>query len=136
MSTDGASRTIPVDGLGPAVPHATTGIRQLEISRRQGPDRTVLELDGELDLVSAPVLSEAVLGALQNTDTAVVLDLRAVNFIDSTGLKAVFSARNAVQERGRQFAVTQGSHQVEHLLHLTRLKAHLHTLVGPDDALA
>jgi len=136
MSTDGAFQIASTDGLGPVMPQATSAIRQLRISKRQRPDRAILELDGELDLVSAPALEEAVLSALQDGSAMVVLDLRAVSFIDSTGLKAVFSARKAVQERGRQFAVTQGSQQVEHLLQLTRLNVHLHTLVAPDDALA
>jgi anti-anti-sigma factor len=45
-------------------------------------------LVGELDLSSAPVLTDA-LGELE-TDGSVVLDLQELTFIDSSGIHAIF----------------------------------------------
>lgn len=112
-----------------------SGEEQLRIVTQRGPDRLILELHGELDMVTSPQLGEAFDEPDENGPGAVVLDLRGVSFLDSTGLKAIFSARNAARERGRQFAVTPGSPQVQRLLSLTRLGDHLTMIETPDAVL-
>ena len=112
-----------------------SGEEQLHIAARPGPDRLILELEGELDLVSSGLLEESLASGDLDGSRAVVLDLRGVRFLDSTGLKAIFRVRNLVREGGRQFAVTQGSAQVQRLLSLTRLDEHLQTIDTPDAAL-
>ncbi len=108
----------------------------LRIATKRLPDRVIVELEGELDLVSAPLLDDTLAGLALDGAATVVLDLRAVSFVDSTGLKAIFRARNAAGEHGRQFAVTRGSPQVERLLELTRLNEHLQLIDTPDAVLA
>ncbi len=44
---------------------------------------------GEIDLASAHVLSETIDAAIANGATLVVLDVRAVEFMDSSGLRAI-----------------------------------------------
>jgi anti-sigma B factor antagonist len=105
------------------------------VTARRGDDRVILELQGELDMARAPQLDEALAGADLDGSGAVVLDLRGVSFLDSTGLKAIFRARKAVRESGRLFAVTEGSAQVQRLLSLTRLVEHLETIDTPESAL-
>lgn len=109
---------------------------QLQIAIRRGSGRLILELEGELDMASSGRLREALDGASLNGSRTVVLDLRGVSFLDSTGLKAIFGVRNAVRAAGAEFAVTPGSAQVRRLLSLTRLDEHLHTIATPDSALA
>jgi anti-sigma B factor antagonist len=109
--------------------------QQFCIDVRRGQARVVLELQGELDLACASQLDEALAGADLDGSDAVVLDLRGVGFLDSTGLKAIFRARKAVRESGRRFAVTKGSAQVQRLLSLTRLSDHLQTIDTPDSDL-
>lgn len=110
---------------------------QLTVGVRQARDRLIFELEGELDMASSPLLIEALADAddLDGPST-VVLDLRRVSFVDSTGLKAIFAARNTVTGQGRRFAVTEGSAQVQRLLSLTRLNEHLQTIDSPDAVLA
>ncbi len=108
---------------------------QLRIAVRRVQDRVILELDGELDMVSTPLLRDALASADVLASTMVVLDLRRLKFIDSTGLKAIFAGRNESRRRGRKFAVTPGSQQVERLLSVTRLGEHLRTIATPDELL-
>jgi anti-anti-sigma factor len=109
---------------------------QLRIATRQGPDRLIFELVGELDMASAASLRDAV-GDARGVDVGVVvLDLRGLSFLDSTGLKAIFAARSVVIERSQRFAVTPGSAAVQRLLSLTRLDEHLETIETPDAVLA
>jgi anti-anti-sigma factor len=109
--------------------------QQFCVAVRHGQDRLILELQGELDMACAHQLDEALDGADLDRSGAVVLDLRGVRFLDSTGLKAIFRARKAVHESGRRFAVTEGSAQVQRLLSLTRLDEHLQMLDTPESAL-
>jgi anti-sigma B factor antagonist len=112
-----------------------TTYEQLRIATRRTSDRVVLELDGELDMVNAPLLRDALAGADVAASAMVVLDLRGLTFMDSTGLKAIFAARNESRRRGQKFAVTPGSRQVERLLSVTRLGEHLRTIATPDELL-
>ncbi len=53
--------------------------------QRSGP-YTVVAVVGELDAATAPVLRDAVLGLLNRGVDDLVLDLRGVTFVDSTGV--------------------------------------------------
>lgn len=64
------------------------------------PEGTVLRAEGEVDLVTAPALAEA-LRAAETEPGAVTLDLRAVSFMDSTGLRVLLEARERLEQRGR-----------------------------------
>jgi anti-sigma B factor antagonist len=103
---------------------------QLRIVLRREGDRAVLALDGELDMASAPLLADALDGAELAPDTMIVLDLQSLQFIDSTGLRAILSLRERCRESGRQFAVTRGSPQVQRLLDITGVAGHLQTLTA------
>jgi len=103
---------------------------QLDISIRREGDRVVVAMDGELDMASAPRLEEAVQSSELELDTTVVLDLQRLQFIDSTGLRAILSLRERCDERGQQFAVTRGSPQVQRLLDITGVSEHLDTLTA------
>jgi anti-sigma B factor antagonist len=60
-------------------------------------DRTVVAVRGELDLATAPELEAALLPPL-GVGTAVALDLRALEFMDSTGVRVIVAAHLAAQE--------------------------------------
>ncbi len=108
---------------------------QLRIDVRHDADRVVLSLAGELDLATAELLEQAI-DAAENGERLVVLDLQALEFIDSTGLRGVLAALERCQERGQEFAITPGSPQVQRLLSVTGLSAHLPTIATGDEVVA
>jgi anti-sigma B factor antagonist len=65
------------------------------------PRGLVLAVAGELDLATAPELRERLGAALDAGASAVVVDLRAVTFMDSIGLAAVLQARKRLPAGGR-----------------------------------
>jgi len=65
-----------------------------------------------------------------------LLDLRELQFIDSTGLRTIFSASASARGRGQDFAVTQGSAQVQRLLAITGVGEHLRVVGSPQEMLA
>jgi anti-sigma B factor antagonist len=62
------------------------------------PDAFVVEVRGEIDISNVAELSRRVLQALADGETAVVLDLYNVTHLDSSGLAAVISANQHLQE--------------------------------------
>lgn len=100
------------------------------------PDRVVLELYGELDLAAAPLLAEEIERAETGERTQLVLDLTGLEFIDSAGLRVILAAQERAVECGREFAVTEGTPQVQRLFEIAGVGEHLQTIGAPDAALA
>jgi len=65
-----------------------------------GPDAVVVRLEGEIDLSSAKVLTEALESVLVGDLRDIVIDASAVTFMDSTGLHALVQAKRNIHERG------------------------------------
>jgi anti-sigma B factor antagonist len=106
---------------------------QLRVGVDSHSHRVVVRLDGELDLASAPLLEGELDGDSVREATTVVIDLRGLEFIDSTGLRVIFSAHEQARERGQQFAVTRGPEQVQRLLSITRVGEHLPVIDSPEE---
>lgn len=87
----------------------------------------VIVAEGELDLVGAPRLLDALPD--QGT-TPVVLDLGAVGFMDSSGLRSLLEARQACADAGRSFAIARPSDAVQRVLELVDLSREF-TVVDP-----
>ncbi len=97
-------------------------------------DRIIVALDGELDMANAPLLQSSIETA-DITAKALVLDLQRLQFIDSTGLRIILTAQERCEQQGQRFAITRGSDQVQRLLSITGISAHLRTLASPDELL-
>ena len=76
----------------------------LTVTQDVGPSRTVLSVEGELDLATVAVLRGAVREVLEATPDQVVLDLTAVEFIDSTGARELARAAKAGAAVGTRVA--------------------------------
>ncbi len=108
---------------------------QLNIDVRRDTDRVVVVLDGELDMATAPRLQGAIDDPGVAAMPSVVLDLRELQFIDSTGLRVILAALQASRDRGQEFAITRGSAQVERLLSITGVADHVRAIDSPEQAL-
>lgn len=69
-----------------------------------GPDRAIIRVEGELDLGTAPKLADE-LDAAAGAGKRVVLDLSRCEFIDSSGLRTLLSARSTAAAGGGSFAL-------------------------------
>jgi anti-sigma B factor antagonist len=94
-----------------------------------------LALSGELDLVSSPALERAMEDQAQSDADLVVVDLRGVEFMDSTGLHTVLRIQQAGHEVGRRFALIRGPDHVQRLFELTGLAETLTIVESPDQLL-
>jgi anti-sigma B factor antagonist len=127
----GSSQLAAANGA-PAVP----GKLKFAISQRQVDDRTsVLSVEGELDLASAPNLKWALADVLGEGCRQLVLDLSMVSFIDSTALGVLVGAHRNLSD-GARMTIACAHPDVLNIFELTGLDATFDIFSSFDDALA
>lgn len=90
----------------------------LSMRLEQHKDTVVLIASGEIDIVHADRLRTRLLELIESF-RRVVLDLREVEFIDSTGLHCVLDVDVASQGAGVEFTLIRGPARVQRLFELT-----------------
>lgn len=60
----------------------------------------VLELEGQIDIFTAPILTSALIEVLVPGGTGAVLDIDGVDFLDSTGLGVLVGGLNRARKNG------------------------------------
>jgi anti-sigma B factor antagonist len=84
------------------------------------PARVEIRLSGELDLATVPQLRQVVDAHARHGQT-MVIDLRAVEFIDSMGLASLVRARHRALARGARLELVAPGPSVYAVFTLTRL---------------
>jgi anti-anti-sigma factor len=105
-------------------------VGQLEIREETSGGRRTLALAGELDIATAGPLEEAVQRACGGDAHEVLLDLRELSFIDSTGFRAILTAKARCEEAGRAFYLTRGQEPVQRLFEVSGVLKKLPFLGG------
>lgn len=108
----------------PQAQHALTP-GQLTIASRVEADEVTLTVCGEIDLASAPALEGAFRDAERSRPSRIVLDLAALDFIDSTGIHLLIHAQQRADAEGRQLVLTHVPAHTQRLFRLTGLSASL-----------
>ena len=94
---------------------------------------TIVAASGELDLRTSPGLEER-LDSVFKTDAAlVILDLRGIEFMDSTGLRVLLTAHQRAHDTGKRFGLVRGAEQVERVLRLTGVRDLLTVVDAPEE---
>ena len=94
----------------------------------------VIAATGELDLSGAQVL-DSELERLQADPGlgTVVLDLRGLEFMDSSGLRLVVLADMRAREAGRRFVLVRGPETVHRVFEITRMSERLDFVADPAE---
>lgn len=92
--------------------------------------RAQVRVVGDLDLEGAPVLDEEFRALLALGVKTVVVDMSAVTFLDSTGLRALIVGRELLGAGGATITLHGVSGVVERVLQMTGL---MELLTGPVD---
>jgi anti-sigma B factor antagonist len=89
------------------------------IVEERAPGRFVLSLDGDLDIATAGALLDSVTRLLAAGGVSQLLvDLAEVRFLDSSGVRALLQARQAVDAAGATFAVSRPREFVAEVLRM------------------
>jgi len=93
-------------------------------------DHVLVAPVGELDLATVVPLEEEIRG-LQDRGLEVILDLRGLTFLDSSGLRLLVNARREALERGSKFSLIDGAPRVCRVLDITGLRSHFDFVAAP-----
>ncbi len=72
------------------------------------PDGFHVELSGELDIATASNIESRLMALEEREPQRLILDLRRVNFIDSTGLSMIINADGRARKDGRRLTIVSG----------------------------
>jgi anti-anti-sigma factor len=102
----------------------------LQVSEHDG--HVLIAARGELDLATAPQLEDAVLPPVREGRHAVV-DLRELEFMDSSGVRVIVAAHHAAQEHGGRLSLVrlEGGTPIQRVLEISGLDTMLDIV---DDA--
>jgi anti-sigma B factor antagonist len=88
---------------------------------------------GELDLSGAAVLEAELDRLVEDPElVAVVLDMRGLEFMDSSGLRLVVMADMRAREAGRRFVLVRGDETVHRVFEITRMSERLDFVDDPE----
>jgi anti-sigma B factor antagonist len=96
-------------------------VATLGVHTDEGPDAVRVSLEGELDLSNVLHVEEEI-RRVEKRRPSLVLDLRRLRFIDSTGLRVIVSAHQRARNQGRRLKIVQGGDAVKRLFRLSGLE--------------
>lgn len=97
----------------------------LQITTTAQAESTRIVLTGELDIATAPQLEQTLEPLLAQGDGDLLLDMRGVTFLDSSGLRVVLVASRTATAAGRRLVVDAGDGQVLRVIRLARVEDRL-----------
>ena len=105
----------------------------LDVTEQEArPGAVRLTLTGELDLATAYTFDRRLLEVEAKHPSLVVVDLRAVTMLDSTGLARLVSAQRRARRGGWRLVLVRGGRTVMRVLQTTRLDEMLELTSDPE----
>ncbi len=93
----------------------------MEIKVRRYHENYILDVAGELDLYNAYRLRDATVKLVERGVCRFVINLKAVRYIDSSGIGALLSINSLLAREGRELRIVNIPRQVQRVIDLTRL---------------
>jgi len=90
-----------------------------------------VQLSGELDISSASGVESRLVELEKREPGRVILDLRRVSFIDSTGLSMIINADGRAKKAGRRFTIISGDGVPRRILRTVGLEDRLDVITEP-----
>lgn len=133
---EGPARTPPDSGKGIDLEAPLrdvlrpAGPPRFGVSAQEGPDRLLVRVEGELDILTISRLAAQLNRLLRSSQSEVYLDLRDVEFMDSAGLQLLLTTRRRLLGTSRNLTVICGEGPVRRVIELARLTETLHVVAG------
>lgn len=93
----------------------------LQIRVRKLREIPVIELNGEVDAYTCARLREAMISAIEDGGASLVVNMRAVDYIDSSGLGTLVGGLKRVAERKGKIALCCTNPQIRKVFDITGL---------------
>ena len=104
-----------------------------DVAVTQDEGKVVAVLSGEVDLSTVADVERRLDAALPGDAPLMVLDLRAVTFLDSSGLRLVLRTDKRQRSGGNRLVIVQGPRRVARLFEITGIGAEVEIVDDPAD---
>jgi anti-anti-sigma factor len=98
------------------------------VSAQEEPDRLLVRVEGELDLLTAPKVAAELNGLIWTSTSDLHVDLREAQFIDWAGLQFLLLTRRRLLQASRSLTVICDAGPVLRVIELARLTETLHVV--------
>ena len=100
--------------------------------RRDNAD-VVVEVSGELDILSAPQLHEGLAALIDGQgNLSIVIELSGLEFMDAAGLRELVHAQHRIRSHGGEIRVARPRPNVQRVFEITGLSGFLHCETGDE----
>jgi anti-anti-sigma factor len=106
----------------------------VEIAERDGGFEAALS--GEIDLSTVGELQERLQPSLDDNPKLIVLDLRQVSFLDSSGLRLILRLNKRQEESGGRLVIVRGGRRVARVFEITGVDGELEQVDDPSEIAA
>ncbi len=110
------------------------GIR-LETSTREANGLKVLDVVGEIDVYTAPQFREAVNELINDGQKNLIIDMKQVTYMDSSGFGTLLSATKRLRPEGGAVNLVACNSAIDRMLRITRLNTVFGTFATVDEAI-
>jgi anti-sigma B factor antagonist len=93
----------------------------MKINYRQQDQVQVFEVDGELDFHTSPQLREKLLTALEKRSEKILISLKKVRYIDSSGLATFVEALQKIKRYQGKLVISEIEPQVKSIFEIAKL---------------
>lgn len=100
-------------------------LEPFKIRSEENGSEYMMYLEGELDLAAVPQLQSALEHVLKRKEIALVLNLRHLTYIDSTGIGVIVSILKTRGQLGAPFYVKEIPAKVKRLFDLTGISGYI-----------
>jgi anti-anti-sigma factor len=107
----------------------------LNVTTRDREGGAHVELAGELDIATAPKLEDEMRRVEGERPALILIDLRGLEFLDSSGLRALLATDSRAREGGARVVFVRGDERIQRLLEITRVDERIE-LVDDEESLA
>jgi len=109
----------------------------VKISTRRLDKTTIFDVSGDIDFVNSPEVRQSVLREIRESRTArVIVNLRQVRYIDSSGVASLIEGLKASRDLGSRFILIGLSASAGEVLRLSRLIKAFEIYDNEEQALA
>jgi anti-anti-sigma factor len=118
---------------GTFAPAYTARVTGLGVELGELAGRPAIAIRGELDISGVEELERSLAELESEQPQVLVIDLRGVTFLDSSGLRALLAADRRARRAGRRLALVRGPEPVQRVFEIALLDRRL-TFVDPPEA--
>ncbi|HZD78658.1 MAG TPA: STAS domain-containing protein [Actinomycetota bacterium] len=112
---------------------AVPGSDPVRAAVRRTDDVAILELGGDLDVSSVAVVERSLSELEAEAPPRLVIDLRGLTFLDSSGLRMIVAADARARRDGRDLVLIRGPESVARVFRTTLLEWRLRMVDDPSE---